>query len=783
MNHTSSPYVSVFEKIRTSLLTRIVAGITLLSFPFSGGSFVFWTAAESDPQASQYYEVQFDELYSGLEFAIDQLDRSRFDLEALSSSLSDDPVELANWVASHIAYVPYEGLLKGAQGTVMAGQGNDLDRTVLLARLLINKQFVVRVVGAPVNGDLQSTFASKIMASGHESWVQGISKEMEPDLDGWAEISGKSKADILKDLHTAKERKNTFVKSVADTSGSFADSLSGKMKLKGSQNTSDLSKHYWVEYHEKGSENWKSVSTVFADVLPESLVASKAESYDRIAEMPAAMKHHVLIRFVVDQTKDGVTSPQTALEYTTEAWKLATKQIDFGFNGRHSLEGESAIEQVTTDPLGFAVGFRESVLNESEWVPFVQVEDEGANMDKKFDTKGELSNASESMGEGNAKALGNAMSIFGSKGLGGDTKSESVSELTGVRIEFEFTSPGAAMEKETREIFYASEADFEGQKLSESARNRRAEALGRQFNGLILVGKLCPEWNDFIQLDTFLQTRLLAKYLFRVGDDDPQKLGESLAKMNKRLSQRETSLHALAASRMVEKETYLGSPNLLCVSVHNKFSTDGSDQISVIKGFDWIKNRVCVNVEDSLKAAKISLLNGVRDTVLETSIQQKIGQSMLPNAATVSSSESDFADEWIAVDKLDGYANAEVERAIQSDIAAGYEVFASKNSQGLQWWRIDPLTGETLGFAYAGDRVAGAAMTEYQIQLTLIAINTIKCLGGYYACARDKKGLGCYLCHWVGAAAAILSLGLSTGAGYILSGIDGVSGSFCNVFG
>lgn len=742
-----------------------------------------WSYAESSGKSEQDYEMQFDELYTGLEFAIDQLNHARFDLEVLSNSLSEDPVSIANWVETSIACVPYEGLLKGAQGTLVAGQGNDLDRSVLLARLLINKGYTVRVVGAPVGQALMGDYSEKINAAGSASWVNGQHEKPEANLDGWVEATGKSKEEIQQNLQTALARKQAFEKQVGVASKSFADQFNDKVKFKGSGKKQVPAKHYWVEYHEKGNENWSAISPLYGAELPSELIAAKDESYNNIGEMPSDLKHKVLIRFVVDQLKNGETREQTALEYETETWKLATKQIDFGFNGKHSLDGESAIEQVTTDPLGFAVGFRESVLNETDWVPFVQVEGGGASIDRKFDVKGELSDASESMGQGNAKAIGNAISMFGNLGLGGESKPKTVSELTGVRIEFEFFSPGKPLVKETRDIFHASSADFDGEKLTESARNRRAEALGRQFSGLVLVGKVSPEWNDYIQLDTFLQTRLLAKYLFRVGDEDPKKLGESLAKMNKRLSQRETALHALAASRMLEKEVYLGSANLLCVSVHNKFSTDGSDQISVIKGFDWIKNRVSVNVDDPVKAANIALLNGVRDTVLETVIQQNIGQSMLPNAATVQDTGSGFDDYWVAVKELDGFANAEVERAIQSDLAAGFEVFAAKESKGLQWWRIDPVTGETLGFAYAGDRVAGVAMTEYQIQLTLIALNTIKCLGGYYACARDKKGLGCYLCHWIGAAAAILSLGLSTGAGYILSGIDGVSGTFCNIFG
>ncbi len=739
-----------------------------------------WVAADVEPNAASENLERFNQLYDGVEFALDQLDRTRFDLAALSDSLDSDPLALAAWVKDHIAWVAYEGLLKGSEGTLLAGQGNSLDRAVLLARLFIDKGYKTRVVGAPVEEELSPMLRQALKASGSKSWTRGASGEREVDYPGWAEVTGKSIEAVKADIEQASKNRQEFETGVNTLTGSFSDVMLRKVKFERNDQPTEPSHHYWVEYASANSDEWQAVSPLFLEKIPSEIVSAKSESYESIAEMPDAMKHRMVIRFVVERLESGTTSEAVPLEYRAESWKVANRQIDFGFSGKHALQEENAIEQVTVDPIGFAVGFRESVLNETDWVPYVQVEDGESKVDQQFNSQGILSNADESMGESNAKTLGKAISLFGSLGMSDATDVETV--LKSVRIEFEFHAPGAPVEREVRWIFDANDGDFSGDKLTEDARSRRGEALGRQFNGLVLVGKVNRDWNDAIQLDTFLQTRMLANYLFRVGDEDSQKLGQSLAKINQKLSQRETALHALAVARMADPDTYLGITNLLCLSNHNKFSSDGSHEVSVIKGFDWIKNRVSVMHEDSRKAAEIALRNGIRDTVLETQLQERIGKTLLPNAITAHQGNT-FATEWVDARTLDAYANLEVQRAIQSDLNAGYQVFASRSSQGLQWWRIDPSTGETLGFAYSGDRIAGVAMTEYQMQLTLIAINTIKCLGGYYACARDKKGFGCYLCHWIGAAAGILGAVGSVTVGFVLSSADGVAGTFCNIFG
>ncbi len=57
-------------------------------------------------------------------------------LEELAYGLGYDPLRIYNWVLTHVEYVPYNGLVKGAHVTALELRGNDYDQCVLLASLL-----------------------------------------------------------------------------------------------------------------------------------------------------------------------------------------------------------------------------------------------------------------------------------------------------------------------------------------------------------------------------------------------------------------------------------------------------------------------------------------------------------------------------------------------------------------------------------------------------------------------------------------------------------------------
>src|SRR5690625_2641207 len=75
------------------------------------------------------------------------LDRTLFDLEALSHELAfEEPEGLQDWVNANIAFQPYRGVLRGAEGTLISGAGNSFDQALLLSQLVSGAGYDTRIV-------------------------------------------------------------------------------------------------------------------------------------------------------------------------------------------------------------------------------------------------------------------------------------------------------------------------------------------------------------------------------------------------------------------------------------------------------------------------------------------------------------------------------------------------------------------------------------------------------------------------------------------------------------
>lgn len=74
------------------------------------------------------------------------LDPTEHDLDALGLELAfEEPEGIAAWVAENVAYEAYVGVLRGAEGTLVARAGNALDQALLLARLLTDAGYDARI--------------------------------------------------------------------------------------------------------------------------------------------------------------------------------------------------------------------------------------------------------------------------------------------------------------------------------------------------------------------------------------------------------------------------------------------------------------------------------------------------------------------------------------------------------------------------------------------------------------------------------------------------------------
>ncbi|CAN0590184.1 unnamed protein product, partial [Ectocarpus sp. 12 AP-2014] len=122
----------------------------------------------------------------------------------------------------------------------------------------------------------------------------------------------------------------------------------------------------------------------------------------------------------------------------------------------------------------------------------------------------------------------------------------------------------------------------------------------------------------------------------------------------------------------------------------------------------------------SAAMAELRIRQGIIDTQLE--FHALGGTDEVINTHTVLRTARGLGKKflWIspgdlsALDAIDVPSHHRI--AMQRDVSAGFALLAPVTSvshlgqQQFAWWRLDPVTGETLGMA---DRGAGQAMAEY----------------------------------------------------------------------
>ena len=73
------------------------------------------------------------------------LDSSIFDDQELLLKLDFDADTVIQFMQEKVAFQPYQGLLRGVQGTLNSRAGNSLDQSILLAKLLKDAGFEARI--------------------------------------------------------------------------------------------------------------------------------------------------------------------------------------------------------------------------------------------------------------------------------------------------------------------------------------------------------------------------------------------------------------------------------------------------------------------------------------------------------------------------------------------------------------------------------------------------------------------------------------------------------------
>ena len=241
---------------------------------------------------------------------------------------------------------------------------------------------------------------------------------------------------------------------------------------------------------------------------------------------------------------------------------------------------------------------------------------------------------------------------------------------------------------------------------------------GTEF--LLLGGDLSPEYVASVTAGGLIANRQAALESVR---QQRQPTGTRRIPNVKRLPAGE--LYALALvrrnSRTLNGEVYLSQPNVL--SYHRQLRLDVQGELRPIESFDIVANEVAV-IPGSRSPIELRLRQGVLDTNAEALLGALRCQQASRDAqcGTTANAAEQFHQalgkgrQWRLVRDASALSDLRwPETALgqaRQHLAAGYQLLVPDHpgSESASWWRIDPRTGNVLGF---GERGWGSDTIEF----------------------------------------------------------------------
>ena len=260
---------------RTALRYLISVGLLLLGTPLSAQANTYEAA-----------RAQLDEVMAEIQAIRDSLDRTAFDLDALVFELFfAEPDEIAQWVVDNVAYQPYRGVLRGAEGTLLAGAGNALDQSVLLATLLNQAGLEARIA----IGELTPDQAEQLLAT--------TSAAPERDYSSLRErLEGVPGVDVAAIFAAAPDP--VRLAATNELAGDLLSALNSAQLELAAQPPAlieEAADYAWVEYQLAG-DDWEEAHPAAPFLAEAGLVAtSRLEG-----EIPPELQHRVRFEVLVE---------------------------------------------------------------------------------------------------------------------------------------------------------------------------------------------------------------------------------------------------------------------------------------------------------------------------------------------------------------------------------------------------------------------------------------------------------------------------------------------------
>lgn len=691
----------VLSKVRSTLWVRVLFAATVGAASALHSQLPRSLAAGERASLAAGLQERLDNLAK----AERQLPHDTFDTASVIEQAGRDPARLEAWVRQRTAWVPYQGALRGARGVLMDRVGNSLDRSLLLAELLRSAGFTVRLA----RGELTEIQATQLIASAGAADPGAVEAASPPSADGDRRGRALEQADRLE----------TLLGAAAGVRGD-APALA----------LAAAREHWWVQ--RQTADGWVDADPTFGE--GRAAGSAPVETFpfdgrDGTISLPSQFVHEVGIKVVIEVWNGGKLADHTVLEAGLRPAELLGQRV--------------VLRHFPLNSPGIAVGADEkamktALLAEREWLPVLAFGPRHV-AHKSFTDAGKL-NESPNLDPASklAKATGGLFGgLGGGLGGGGDAPEVKTSILTAEWLDYEVRTPGRPPQTIRREVFdhlgpaaraAAVNADVGEPQIDDAKRLERALVLAGTTESHLVP---CHPSREF-QLHLLAQELLDRKNLWlrMAAEPDPARRAALAGGIDP-----SGPIHFLGIARQTLNpsvgQTFPDVVNILNYRTHLRPLPQGS--FVAHQTIDVVTNGVGVAPHLARQAFRLRLRQGVADTVaedlvlggdpdalntsrlLEQARAQGIGLAVLRDPASNTLAEVSLSPD--------------VRARISQDLGRGFVVvlpekpvsFAGANHIG--WWRVDPITGQTIGVMDSGFHAATVekgVLEDTQISRTVV---------------------------------------------------------------
>ena len=720
----------------------VLAGLELTDFASDAKA----DGEAASPDALKALADRLDKQFKALEASIRDLPRDRFDPSAVLAFAGREPSKILQWVRDNTTLAPYRGMLRGAVGVLMDRMGNSLDRSLLLADLLRQAGHSARLTNAQLSQDdarqlLDKTKPHQITAN--------VTQQKAPNFEALArsfgldaaQLTGQHQSFSVESQRLRKELQQRVQQQAALIQREIAG-ISGAPRAQDARaGVESLRDHWWVQIEQNGK--WADLDPCTPELKTGPHVAAQhtITPDDRGKfKLDDSHRHELRIRLIVERWEKDTLHESTALEQVLRPSDYYGQRIMLAH-----VPGDWPEQLDAADPQEGVAKIKEAAARQKSWTPMLLV-GESNNTKLAFDDGGKTKTPGQKEDKGSPAGLG--FGGFGGFGGGGDEAPQS--KLTAEWIEFEIRTPGGSNTIERRDIFDligpAARTKAKGKKIDEpsiddDAKLKRGLALLERIEILPLACQIDPTYVDYL-----FARDLLANREFLMGAVNGATSGQ---KTSARPAPLPSQLYNWAVARQSWSThaggVYLDRINLAAYRL--QLGLDSAGDLTVLHGFDIVANNVAAMPQSSGDPFATALQQGIAETNAEALLETGLGP--VKNTAELMQRSAAGDVKWLAFRDSRDQRWEQVEivpdiRArIDQDLARGYAVVVptkpialAENVSSVGWWRVHPVTGETLGRMESG---AGQALTERVIKQGILFLPSGIAMGLKYKCGKEGR--------------------------------------------